>query len=213
MFNIASKDKQLDRTTVSSVFYKLGQKEKKEKTRISELLVDFHENGLLLTILFFAIPVAIPLPYPPGFTTIVGIPLMILSMQMLLGFRQVSLPSKINNYQISNDILINISDKIVPKIKFVEKYIRPRFSFAASIYCEQFIGLISLICSIAISIPLPLTNAVPALGITIMALGLLNRDGLTIVLGFITSIFGLIIAFIAISASWISIKYLFNLFF
>jgi hypothetical protein len=52
MFNIASKDKQLDRTTVSSVFYKLGQKEKKEKTRISELLVDFHENGLLLTILF-----------------------------------------------------------------------------------------------------------------------------------------------------------------
>ncbi|MDD9335343.1 MAG: exopolysaccharide biosynthesis protein [Rickettsiaceae bacterium] len=213
MFNIASKDKQLDRTTVSSVFYKLGQKEKKEKTRISELLVDFHENGLLLTILFFAIPVAIPLPYPPGFTTIVGIPLMILSMQMLLGFRQVSLPSKINNYQISNDILINISDKIVPKIKFVEKYIRPRFSFAASIYCEQFIGLISLICSIAISIPLPLTNAVPALGITIMALGLLNRDGLTIVLGFITSIVGLIIAFIAISASWISIKYLFNLFF
>ncbi|WP_341747413.1 exopolysaccharide biosynthesis protein [Candidatus Tisiphia endosymbiont of Dascillus cervinus] len=213
MFNIASKDKQLDRTTVSSVFYKLGQKEKKEKTRISELLVDFHENGLLLTILFFAIPVAIPLPYLPGFTTIVGIPLMILSMQMLLGFRQVSLPSKINNYQISNDILINISDKIVPKIKFVEKYIRPRFSFAASIYCEQFIGLISLICSIAISIPLPLTNAVPALGITIMALGLLNRDGLTIVLGFITSIVGLIIAFIAISASWISIKYLFNLFF
>ncbi|WP_375332932.1 MULTISPECIES: exopolysaccharide biosynthesis protein [unclassified Candidatus Tisiphia] len=213
MFNIASKDKQLDRTTVSSVFYKLGQKEKKEKTRISELLVDFHENGLLLTILFFAIPVAIPLPYPPGFTTIVGIPLMILSMQMLLGFRQVSLPSKINNYQIINDILINISDKIVPKIKFVEKYIRPRFSFAASIYCEQFIGLISLICSIAISIPLPLTNAIPALGITIMALGLLNRDGLTIVLGFITSIVGLIIAFIAISASWISIKYLFNLFF
>lgn len=94
---------------------------------------------------------------------------MILSMQMLLGFRQVSLPFKINNYQISNDILINISDKIVPKIKFVEKYIRPRFSFTASIYCEQFIGLISLICSIAISIPLPLTNAVPALGITIMA--------------------------------------------
>ncbi|WP_341757562.1 exopolysaccharide biosynthesis protein [Candidatus Tisiphia endosymbiont of Ditula angustiorana] len=213
MFNIASKDKQLDRTKVSSVFYKLGQKEKKEKTRISELLVDFHENGLLLMILFFAIPVAIPLPYPPGFTTIVGIPLMILSMQMLLGFRQVSLPSKINNYQISNGILINISDKIVPKIKFVEKYIRPRFSFAASIYCEQFIGLISLICSIAISIPLPLTNAIPALGITIMALGLLNRDGLTIVLGFITSIVGLIIAFIAIAASWISIKYLFNLFF
>ncbi|WP_425363354.1 exopolysaccharide biosynthesis protein [Candidatus Tisiphia endosymbiont of Hybos culiciformis] len=213
MFNITAKNKQLDRAKVSSIFCKLGQKEKKEKTKISELLTDFHENGLLLTMLFFAIPIAIPLPYPPGFTTIVGIPLIILSMQMLLGFRQVSLPSKINNYQIGNDILINISNKIVPKIKLVEKYIRPRFSFASSIYCEQFVGLVSLICAIAISIPLPLTNAVPALGITIMTLGLLNRDGLTIFLGFIISIIGLIIAVIAITASWISIKYLFNLFF
>ncbi|MDN3029916.1 MAG: exopolysaccharide biosynthesis protein [Candidatus Tisiphia sp.] len=213
MFNITAKNKQLDRAKVSSIFCKLGQKEKKKKTKISELLIDFHENGLLLIMLFFAIPIAIPLPYPPGFTTIVGIPLIILSMQMLLGFRQVFLPSKINNYQISNDILINISNKIVPKIKLVEKYIRPRYSFASSIYCEQFIGLISLICAITISIPLPLTNAVPALGITIMTLGLLNRDGLTIFLGFIVSIVGLIIAVIAIAASWISIKYLFNLFF
>lgn len=213
MFNITAKNKQLDRAKVSSIFCKLGQKEKKGKTKISELLTDFHENGLLLTMLFFAIPIAIPLPYPPGFTTIVGIPLIVLSMQMLLGLRQVSLPSKINNYQISNDILINISNKIVPKIKLVEKYIRPRFSFATSIYCEQFIGLVSLICAIAISIPLPLTNAIPAFGIAIMALGLLNRDGLTIFLGFMVSIVGLIIAVIAITASWISIKYLFNLFF
>ncbi|UCM85098.1 MAG: exopolysaccharide biosynthesis protein [Rickettsia endosymbiont of Culicoides impunctatus] len=213
MFNITAKNKQLDRAKVSSIFCKLGQKEKKGKIKISELLTDFHENGLLLTMLFFAIPIAIPLPYPPGFTTIVGIPLIVLSMQMLLGLRQVSLPSKINNYQISNDILINISNKIVPKIKLVEKYIRPRFSFATSIYCEQFIGLVSLICAIAISIPLPLTNAIPAFGITIMALGLLNRDGLTIFLGFMVSIVGLIIAVIAITASWISIKYLFNLFF
>jgi hypothetical protein len=34
MFNIASKDKQLDRTTVSSVFYKLGQKEKKKRLEL-----------------------------------------------------------------------------------------------------------------------------------------------------------------------------------
>ncbi len=213
MFNIALKNKQLDRTKVSSIFYKLGQKDKKDKTKISELLIEFHENGLLLTMLFFAIPVAIPLPYPPGFTTIVGIPLIILSIQMLSGFEQVSLPFIVINYQISNNILINISNKVVPKIKLLEKYIRPRFSFAASVYCEQFIGLVSLICSIAISIPLPLTNAIPALGIIIMALGLLNRDGLTILFGFVISIVGLVIAFIAILASWVSIKYLFNLFF
>ncbi len=207
------KNKQLDNANISTVFFQLGQKDKTGTTKIKELLVEFHENGILLTMLFFALPVAIPLPYPPGFTTIMGVPLIILSIQLLCGFRQVILPSKINNYQIQNTILISISNKVAPKIKLVENYIKPRLFFANSIYCEQLVGLISLICSIAIAIPLPLTNAVPALGITIMALGLSNRDGLVIILGLITSVVGVIIAFIAIAASWISIKYLYNLFF
>ncbi|WP_375327300.1 exopolysaccharide biosynthesis protein [Candidatus Tisiphia endosymbiont of Nemotelus uliginosus] len=206
-------NKQLDTTKVSSIFYQLGQKKPEGFTKISELIVDFHENGLVLTMLFFAVPVAIPLPYPPGFTTLMGLPLIILSIQMLLGFRQIFLPARINNYQISNTTLINISKKMVPLIRRVEKYLTPRFNFANSIYCEQFIGLVSLLCSIAVAVPLPLTNAIPACGIVIMTLGLLNRDGLIILLGFFTSIIGLVVASVAITASWLSIKYLFHLFF
>ena len=40
---------------------------------ISEIMEDFHENGILLAMFFFALPVAVPLPYPPGFTTIMGV--------------------------------------------------------------------------------------------------------------------------------------------
>ncbi|WP_341764227.1 exopolysaccharide biosynthesis protein [Candidatus Tisiphia endosymbiont of Beris chalybata] len=206
-------NKRLDATKVSSIFYKLGQKDQQGITKISELIADFHENGLVLTMLFFAIPVAIPLPYPPGFTTLMGLPLIILSIQMLLGLRQIFLPARINNYQISNMTLIKVSKKFVPIITVVEKYLKPRFNFSNSIYCEQFVGLVSLFCSIAVAVPLPLTNAIPALGIAVMTLGLLNRDGLIILLGFFISIIGLIVASLAIAASWLSLKYLFHLFF
>lgn len=206
-------NKKLDATKVSSIFYKLGQKDQQGITKISELIADFHENGLVLTMLFFAIPVAIPLPYPPGFTTLMGLPLIILSIQMLLGLRQIFLPARINNYQISNMTLIKVSKKFVPIITVVEKYLKPRFNFSNSIYCEQFVGLVSLFCSIAVAVPLPLTNAIPALGIAVMTLGLLNRDGLIILLGFFISIIGLIVASLAIAASWLSLKYLFHLFF
>lgn len=206
-------NRSLDTTKISTIFHRLGQKNKESSTKISELLADFHENGFLLTMIFFALPVAIPLPYPPGFTTIMGTPLLILSLQMLFGYRQVSLPSKINNYMVSNDLLIKISSKILPILKFTEKYIKPRYKFAKSVYCEQFVGLISLICSISVIIPLPLTNALPSTGIIIMSLGLLNRDGLTILVGFATSVIGVIIASIAVIATWLSMKYIFNLFF
>lgn len=213
MLNKHLNKKQLDSRKASSIFLDLGKKEKDGRTSVGELLSDFHENGLLLMMLFLALPVAIPLPYPPGFTTIIGIPLIILSIQMLLGFRRVFLPKKISRYEISNNTLITISNKVVPILRWIEGYIKPRFSFAQFIYCEQLVGFVSLICAISVAIPLPLTNSIPALGIAVMALGLLNRDGIVILCGLVISIVGLLITIVAVFASVVSIKYLFNLFF
>lgn len=202
--------KLLDTAFVSETLEKVGQKPVGGKTKISELMEDFHENGILLAMIFFSLPVAIPLPYPPGFTTIMGIPLMILSIQMLLGNKKVSLPQKINDYELKNSTLKAISDKIVPRLISVEKYVKPRLSFAKSVYCEQFIGFVSLIAGFSVALPIPLTNAIPALGISVMALGLLNRDGIVIITGFFITIIGLFIAISAVLASWIAIKYIFH---
>ena len=204
------KPKLLDTAFVSEILEKVGQKQKGGKTKISELMEDFHENGILLAMIFFSLPVAIPLPYPPGFTTVMGIPLMILSIQMLLGNKKVSLPQKINDYELKNSTLRAISDKVVPRLVSVEKYVKPRFSFAKSVYCKQFIGFISLLAAFSVALPIPLTNAIPALGIAVMALGLLNRDGLVIIVGFFITVIGLLVAIGAVLASWVAIKYIFH---
>jgi hypothetical protein len=202
------KIKLLDSASISATLEKIGNKSAKGKTKISELLEDFHENGLLLALILFSLPIAVPLPYPPGFTTVLGTPLIILAVQMLRGYKRVQLPKKINDYQIKNSTLIMMSNKVVPTLKIIERYIKPRFGFAKSVYCEQFVGFVSLIASISIALPLPFTNAIPALGIAIMALGLLNRDGLVIIAGFLTSFIGLVIALAAVLASVVWVKYM-----
>jgi hypothetical protein len=202
--------KLLDATLASETLKKLGNKESNGKTKISKIMEDFHENGILLAMVFFSLPVAVPLPYPPGFTTIMGLPLIILSIQMIIGSKQVKLPQKINNYEIKNSTLKAISDKVVPIVVTMEKYIKPRTGFAKSVYCEQIVGFICLIAAISVTIPIPMTNAIPALGITIMSLGLLNRDGIVIILGFLATVIGIIIAISATIASWIFIKYVLN---
>lgn len=204
------KPKLLNATLASETLKEMGNKPAEGSTKISELLEDFHENGILLTMIFFALPVAIPLPYPPGFTTVMGTPLIILSIQMLFGSRKVNLPDRINQYELKNATLKMISSKVVPSVVTIEKYMKPRMEFAKSVYCEQIVGFTSLLAAISIAIPLPLTNAVPALGITVMCLGLLNRDGIIIITGFFISVTGLVIAGGAIAASWVAIKYLFR---
>jgi hypothetical protein len=207
------KNRQLDSAPASVIIKKIGEKDLESQTTIAELMADFQDNGILLAMIFFALPIAVPLPYPPGFTTVVGVPLMILSYQLLIGSGTVKLPQKINEYKIKNSMLNTISNKMVPIVEYVEKYVKPRYGFAKSVYCEQLIGFISLIASIAIAIPLPFTNSIPALGISIMCLGQLNRDGLVIGAGIVISFIGTAIASAVVFGGLALIKSLSNFIF
>ena len=181
----------------------------KKTTNVQGILDIFHENGFALAMICFALPVAIPLPWPPFFTTIMGIPLFILSIQMILGYSKVVLPQKISNFQLKHSTLIMLAKKSIPTLRFIELRLESRFAFAKSVYCEQFIGMISLICSFAIAIPLPFTNSIPAWGIVIMTLGLLKRDGLVIIAGFVVSVIGVFVASLAMVGTIFAMKKLF----
>ncbi len=201
----------LDSEPLSATLERLGKSDPNSKTAIHELLNNFHENGIVLSMIIFSLPAVVPLP--PGFASIIGMPLILLSMQLLLGYDKVKLPAKINNYQLNNSILVTLAKKVVPPLRRIEGYIKPRFGFAKSVYCEQFIGFVSLICAIAVIIPLPLTNVGPAFSIAIMCIGLLNRDGVVIILGVVAAIIALIVASGPILASIIGVKYLWHLVF
>jgi hypothetical protein len=205
--------KALENTPVSENLKQLLDKPEEGSTQISEIIENFHENGILIALIFFSLPIAVPLPYPPGFTTVVGIPLILLSIQLLLGNSQVKLPLKVSTYDISNKFLHKISSKIIPILVYIERYVKPRTMFARSVYCERLVGFMSLISAFAIALPLPLTNAIPALGITVISLGLLNRDGITIIVGVVIQLIGLAIGALAVLTSWAAVKYLFNFIF
>lgn len=199
-----------DRILISKTLKKLVDKVSDSKTSVFELIEDFQENAILLTIIFFAIPIACPLPLPPGLATILGVPLIILSIQLAFGSKKVRFPQKISNCRIKNSTLAVIANKIMPVVVAIERYVKPRTEFAKSIYCEQIIGLFCLISSIAASIPLPFTKGIPAFSIIVMVLGLLNRDGVAMIVGVIIAMVGILISTSAILASMIAIKYLFH---
>jgi hypothetical protein len=48
---------------------------------------------------------------------------------------------------------------------------------------SNLIGACGVLMALSILVPLPLTNTVPAMGIALMALGVLMRDGLAVIAG------------------------------
>jgi len=53
---------------------------------------------------------------------------------------------------------------------------------------EYVVGLLSLLLAVLLILPIPLGNVLPALAISLMALGVLERDGLWVLSGLAVSV-------------------------
>lgn len=158
-----------------------------------ELKAALHERGFGLLMVIFILPLAIPIPFIPGMTTLLVIPVWIFSIQMVLGRDSPWLPVWLGNKSIKRTTLALVVEKAAPKLKKVERLLRPRLYFASSSTGEKIIGIFTFLLCVSIAIPLPFTNLIPAWGILIMALGLLSKDGVVILLGMVMGSIGLLI--------------------
>src|SRR5690606_1907481 len=65
------------------------------------------------------------LPLPPGATLIFGIPLILVSAQMVLGFRTAWLPKVLVGKSIDAERFRRASASLVPRLERLERLIRP----------------------------------------------------------------------------------------
>ena len=175
---------------------------------LTEICNKLSDKGFGILLILFSFPMAIPFPYPPGLTTILGTPLLFFSVQLMLGYKKPWIPKLFGKQKIKVSHIKTAVNKTIPVFKYLEKMIHERMTFMLSQEGEIFIGFISFLCSISIILPILFGNAIPSLGILIMALGILYKDGLTVIIGILTSIIGLIVATLVVVLGIAAIKYL-----
>lgn len=167
-----------------------------DKVTLLEIKSALHERGFGILTIIFSLMLSIPIPVPPGYTTILSIPLLIFSLQLLLGFDSPWMPKWLERKSFQRSSLALVVEKTSPALKKIENFMKPRMSFIFYGPGEKALALIMLLCAISISIPLPLTNFIPAIGITLISLGIMSRDGLLAILGVLISLFGLFITLV-----------------
>ncbi len=134
------------------------------------------------------------LPFPPGSTLVLGVPIIVVAIQMIMGMNTVWLPKFFLDMSLSQKTFHKMSTHIIPRLRKMEAVIRPRhWPFGTRKAGERFVGMFALAFGIFVFIPLPFTNWFPALAGAICALALSERDGIWLGVGLVVGVVSMII--------------------
>lgn len=131
------------------------------------------------------------LPLPPGTTLVLGIPLVILSLQLLLGHQRVWLPKAILNRSLDARRVHDFLERNRHRLERLEQWIRPRYWPFGTRTSDRLVGLITFALGIIVTVPIPLGNWLPALATFFIALALSERDGVLLAIGLATALLSL----------------------
>lgn len=162
----------------------------RDRISISDLMEGMDARAMGALLLIFAFPNA--LPAPPGTSGILGLPLLYLSVQMALG-RMPWLPRIIAARSMARKDFAVLVERVVPWLERAERLMAPRLLWLCGPGVQRLLGVACLILALVLFLPIPLGNMLPAFAICLIALGVLERDGLWILLGLMTGVISLII--------------------
>jgi len=145
------------------------------------VLSQLNERAFGLFLLILALPCCIPFLY--GIPQIVALPLMFVSVQVLMGRRSPWLPAKLGARSVSARDLETLSRRAGPWLRRVEAISAPRLQSLTRPPLDRLLGLALVVFSASILVPLPGTNTVPGFAVVLVAMGLLQRDGILVLLG------------------------------
>ena len=156
-----------------------------ERIHLSGIVDFFGSRSIGSLLLFLALPMVLPIP-APGISVVFGVPLILISAQLLFGRRSLWLPVRLGNRTIGRSSLDSYVRRALPAIRKMEKLVRPRFSELTGRIAVRAVGAMCVLLALIITLPVPLGHLIPGTAISVMALGLIEGDGLLLAAGMLT---------------------------
>ncbi len=164
------------------------KKNKKEmpagpRATLGALVDELDERAFGLLILVLALPCCLPFVYI--LPQIVAFPILFLAGQLAMGKTSPWLASGLRERDFPIATLKNTVGRASKYLGWAERFASARLEFLTKGIGVRIIGALMMIPAASILLPLPMTNTVPGIGVAIIALGLIERDGLAVLAGLV----------------------------
>ncbi|KKB85836.1 hypothetical protein VW29_05985 [Devosia limi DSM 17137] len=130
------------------------------------------------------------LPGPPGYSVVIGLAIIAFSIMMVSGV-QMRLWDFFGNRQLPLKLLLKVLGMMQRFTKIVAKFSTPRLAFLTGAAATPIIGFFGIVMGAGMLVPIPFTNTLPSIGMAIVCVAVLNRDGVAAIAGAIVGVFGL----------------------
>ena len=150
-----------------------------EGLTLGEIRDRLDERGFGLLILILSIPCLVPALY--GVPQVIGVPIILLAGQLLVGMKEPWLPQGLLARRAPQAWLDRMADFAEKRMGWFERLSRPRLGFLATGAGERLAAVFMILATV--TIVLPMTNTIPSVALAMLAVGLIQRDGLFVLLG------------------------------
>jgi hypothetical protein len=168
---------------------------KQNKYSVKQLIDYFGSDSHWAVIFIVNLPMTIPAPpYAGGFSTLpTGTLALILSIQILLGYKKVELPATLEKINIDISLLKSENyKKVNDTLIWLEKYLKKRKTDIFSAFFEKVLAITIIPPSLLMMLPIIFTNWLPCVSVTLISFVYLFKDGLSI---FIAVVFAWLVTF------------------
>jgi len=179
----------------------LDSRKSKQFLTFYDILQKLGEQAFGIVLLFFALPSVLPVSAIPGVSFLFSVPIIIFAFQMVLARKTLWLPKKIAEHKIKYKTIHAIISISVPYLKKIEHILKPRLSFMTHSFMQPFNGIIILFLALLLALPIPFSNIILGTLLVIFSLGLIEQDGVFILLCYIGTIIYLSFMYLLILAA------------
>lgn len=174
---------------LSEVMEHLIEEFRERPVTLREVIGVLQGRAYNLLMLLLAIPFLLPLPLP-GLSTVLGLVIAMIALRLTLG-QKPWLPARLLDRRLPPKFFPTILAGARRVLRFLEVMLKPRqLWLTAPPLFVRLHAFIILVAALVLLLPLPPgTNFPPALCIVIMAGGLLERDGLFVLGGYLAFAF------------------------
>jgi hypothetical protein len=180
---------------------------------LRELLERIGEQGLLLVCVLLTLPFLLPVSIP-GVSTVFGLAIILIGVGVTLN-RVPWLPRRILDRRLSTPHLRQAFERGARIVARFERLVRPRWLLLTRSATLNFAhGLALILAGVLLLFPLgfvPFSNTLPGVAILFLSLGLLERDGLFIVLGYVMNAATLVYFGVLVASALLAGRSLLNL--
>ena len=182
-----------------------------ETITLRELLERCGREGMLMVCAIACLPFLIPVSIP-GVSTVFGAAIVLLAVALFLN-RLPWLPRRILDKPLPAAKLRPVLLKGVGLVGKLDRWLQPRWSGLTTTPMQRVNSAVLVFGGLLLMAPLgliPFSNTVPAVGILLLTVGMMQRDGLFVLLGYLGTVLTVVYFGVLAYLAWVGGTFVFS---